>query len=146
MILIYIHGWWLCFWKMIHVCPLVSKCLYMILTCFSDFAMPNLCLDDLFWSYGPLICHHECLARMLYLVDGHKFLFVARTFHVPIWIWKWNVNILENVLPCHMCLIYLLLGTKQLHDAYQWEVSYIEVGTRLSGFDMRCLRVFMMIL
>jgi hypothetical protein len=30
-----------------------------------------------------LICHHECLAPMLYLVEGHKFLFVAKTFHVP---------------------------------------------------------------
>jgi hypothetical protein len=30
-----------------------------------------------------LICHHECLALLLYLVEGHKFLFVAKTFHVP---------------------------------------------------------------
>jgi hypothetical protein len=30
-----------------------------------------------------LICHQECLALLLYLVEGHKFLFVAKTFHVP---------------------------------------------------------------
>jgi hypothetical protein len=30
-----------------------------------------------------LISHHECLAPMLYLVEGHKFLFVTKTFHVP---------------------------------------------------------------
>jgi hypothetical protein len=29
-----------------------------------------------------LICHHECLALLLYLVEGHKFPFVAKTFHV----------------------------------------------------------------
>jgi hypothetical protein len=84
-----------------------------------------------------LIFHHECLAHLLYLVEGHKFLFVSKIFHVPIWIRKWNVNCLENVLPFHMCLIYLLLGAKPLHDAYQWEVSYIEVGTWLGGFDMK---------
>jgi hypothetical protein len=30
-----------------------------------------------------LICHHECLALLLYLVEGHKLLFVAKTFDVP---------------------------------------------------------------
>jgi hypothetical protein len=34
-----------------------------------------------------LICHHEGSALMLYLVEGHKFLFVAKTFHVP------NINL-----------------------------------------------------
>jgi hypothetical protein len=28
------------------------------------------------------------------------------------------------------------LGAKPLHDSYQREVSYIEVGTWLGGFDM----------
>jgi hypothetical protein len=58
----------------------------MILTCFSGFVMLNLFLDDLLliiWAQR-LICRHECLARMLYLVEGHKFLIVAKTFHVPI--------------------------------------------------------------
>jgi hypothetical protein len=35
-----------------------------------------------------------------------------------------------------MCLIFIALGAKPLHDAYQWEVSYIELGTWLGGFDM----------
>jgi hypothetical protein len=30
----------------------------------------------------------------------------------------------------------LALGAKPLHDAYQLEVSYVEVGTWLGGFDM----------
>jgi hypothetical protein len=30
-----------------------------------------------------LICHHECLALLIYLVEEPKFLFVAKTFHVP---------------------------------------------------------------
>jgi hypothetical protein len=30
------------------------------------------------WSQR-LICHHEYLALLLYLVEGHKFLFVACT-------------------------------------------------------------------
>jgi hypothetical protein len=33
-------------------------------------------------------------------------------------------------------LILIALGAELLHDAYQWEVSYIEVGTWLGGFDM----------
>jgi hypothetical protein len=45
MILVYIHGWWLCFWKMSHACSLVSKCLYMILTCFSGLAMLHVTPD-----------------------------------------------------------------------------------------------------
>jgi hypothetical protein len=36
------------FHKLLHVCSLVSKCLYMILTCFSGLAMLNLWLDNLF--------------------------------------------------------------------------------------------------
>jgi hypothetical protein len=72
-----------------------------------------------------LICHHECLALMLYLVEGHKFLFVAKTFHVPYANLKMNANCLENVLPCHLCLFYISLGAKSLHVAYQWEVSYV---------------------
>jgi hypothetical protein len=35
-----------------------------------------------------------------------------------------------------MCLIYLLLGAKPLNDAYQRDVSYIEVDTWLGGVDM----------
>jgi hypothetical protein len=69
---------------MSHVCSLVNKCHYMILTCFSGLAMLNLWLDKLIliiWGQR-LICRHECLALMLYLVEGHKFLFVAKTFHV----------------------------------------------------------------
>jgi uncharacterized metal-binding protein len=40
-----------------------------------------------------LICHHECLDLMLYLVEGHKFLFVAKTSHVP------NMNL---IMKCKM--------------------------------------------
>jgi hypothetical protein len=36
------------FSKMSYVCSLVSKCLYMILTCFSGLAMLKLLLDSLF--------------------------------------------------------------------------------------------------
>jgi hypothetical protein len=60
-----------------------------------------------------LICHHECLATMLYLVEVHKLLFVAKTFHVPYINLKINVNCLENVLNL------LPLGAKPLHDANQ---------------------------
>jgi hypothetical protein len=76
-----------------------------------------------------LICHHECLALLLYLMEGHKFLFVAKTFHVPFTNLKMKWKLLGNVLPCHMCWISFALGAKPLLDAYQWEVSYIEVGT-----------------
>jgi hypothetical protein len=83
-----------------------------------------------------LICHHECLTPLLYLVEEHNFLFVAKTFHVPFISLKMKWKMLGNVLPCHMCWIQFALGAKPLHDAYQWEVSYIEVGTWLGGFDM----------
>jgi hypothetical protein len=62
---------------MLHVCPIVSKFLYMVITCFSGIAMLNLCLDDfilIIWGQR-LICHHECLARLIYLVEGHKFFY-----------------------------------------------------------------------
>jgi hypothetical protein len=77
------------FFKMSHICSLLSKCLYMTLTYFSGFSMLNLWLDSLFliiWGQR-LIYHHECLAPMLYLVERHKFLFVTKTFHVP------NINL-----------------------------------------------------
>jgi hypothetical protein len=50
---------------------------------------------------------------MLYLVEVHKLLFVAKTFHVPYINLKINVNCLENVLNL------LTLGAKPLHDANQ---------------------------
>jgi hypothetical protein len=52
MILIYIHGWWLCFWKMSHVCSLMCKCLYMVLRYFSGLVMLNLWLDS--WLASPV--------------------------------------------------------------------------------------------
>jgi hypothetical protein len=36
-------------------------------------------------------------------VEGIKFLFVAKTFHVPFINLKMKCKILGNVLPCHMC-------------------------------------------
>jgi hypothetical protein len=86
---------------MSHVCSLVSKYLYMILTCFIGFVMLNLCLDDLIliiWGQW-LICHHECLAPMLYLVVGHKLFFVANTFHVPNMNLKMKCKLLEKCAP-----------------------------------------------
>jgi hypothetical protein len=71
------------------------------------------------WMFSP----------MLYLVEGISSFLSQRHFMYQIWIWKWNVNCLENVLTYHMCLIQFTLGAKSLHDAYQWEVSYIEVGS-----------------
>jgi hypothetical protein len=52
-----------------------------------------------------LICHQECLAPMLYLVEGHKFLFVTKTFHVPNINLKMKCKILGKCAPCHMCKI-----------------------------------------
>jgi hypothetical protein len=42
------------FLKMSHICSLMCKCLYMILTCFSGFTMLNLWLDSYFIDHmGP---------------------------------------------------------------------------------------------
>jgi hypothetical protein len=47
---------------------------------------------------------------MLYLVEEHKFLFVAKTFHVQNMNLKMNANCLENVLRSHViCAKYNLL-------------------------------------
>jgi hypothetical protein len=46
-----------------------------------------------------LICHHECLALMLYLVEGHKFLFVAKAFHVPNMNLKMKCKLLGKCAP-----------------------------------------------
>jgi hypothetical protein len=82
----YIHGWWLCFLKICHM---------YALSCVNAFIwswyvlVAWLCLicgwiASLLIICGQrLICHHECLALLPYLVEGHKFLFVAKTFHVP---------------------------------------------------------------
>jgi hypothetical protein len=86
------------------------------------------------------ICHPECLAYM-HLMEKPKLLFAAKSLHVPCLIcksWKWYVRCLclKNVLPCHKYFKFLILDAKPLHDVHQWEVSYLEVNTWLSGFDM----------
>jgi hypothetical protein len=80
-----IHGWWLIF----------EKCHIHALSCVNAYIwswhilVALLCLlcgwiASLLIIWGQrLICHHECLALLLNLVEGHKFLFVAKTFHVP---------------------------------------------------------------
>jgi hypothetical protein len=52
-----------------------------------------------------LICHHECLALLLYLMQGHKLLFVAKTFHVPIM----NLKMLGKCAPMSYVLILNLV-------------------------------------
>jgi hypothetical protein len=56
-----------------------------------------------------LICHHECLALLLYLVEGHKFLFVAKTFHVPITNLKMKCKMLGKCAPMSYVLNLNLL-------------------------------------
>jgi hypothetical protein len=83
------------FWKLSHECSLVSQCLYMILTC----------LDSLFWSYGAkgsfaiMNVYPSCFI----LWRGISSFLSQRHFMYQIWIWKWKVNCLENVLPFHRC-------------------------------------------
>jgi hypothetical protein len=52
-----------------------------------------------------LICHHECLALLLSLVEGHKFLFVAKTFHVPSMNLKMKCKMLEKCALMSYALI-----------------------------------------
>jgi hypothetical protein len=47
-----------------------------------------------------------------------------------------EMPMLKNVLPCHKCFKFLILGAKPLHDVHQGEVSYLEVDTWHCGFDM----------
>jgi hypothetical protein len=145
--LVWLSSWWSWFISMVDGYAF-EKCHIYALSCVNAFILSWhvlvawLCLvcvwiSSLLIIWGQrLIFHHECLALLLYLVEGHKFFFVAKTFHVPNMNLKMNCKMLENVLPCHRCLIEFALGAKPLHDAYQWEVSYIEIGTWLGGFDM----------
>jgi hypothetical protein len=93
---------------MSYVCSLVSKCIYMILTCFSGLAMLSLWLD-IIWGQR-LICHYECLALMLYLVEGHKLFFVAKTFHVPNMNLKMKCKFLGKCAPMSYVLNLICIG------------------------------------
>jgi hypothetical protein len=79
-----IHGWWL-FLKMSHICSLMCNAfiwswhVLVALLCLICCWIASLLI---IWGQR-LNCHHECLALLLHLMEGHKFLFVAKTFHVP---------------------------------------------------------------
>jgi hypothetical protein len=55
---------------------------------------------------------------MLDIVEGHKFLFVAKTFHVSISNLKAKCKLLGKCAPMSYLLIFTL-GAKPLHDTYQ---------------------------
>jgi hypothetical protein len=57
-----------------------------------------------------LSCHHECLALLLYLVEGPKFLFVAKTFHVPIMNLKMKCKMLGKCAPMSYVLNLICFG------------------------------------
>jgi hypothetical protein len=57
-----------------------------------------------------LTCHHECLALMLYLVEGHKFLFVTKTFHVPSMNLKMKCKMLGKCAPMSYVLNLIYFG------------------------------------
>jgi hypothetical protein len=83
-----------------------------------------------------LICHHECLALLLYLVEGHKFLFVAKTFHVPNKNLKMKCKMLGKCALMSYVLILNLFWVLNRCMMPTNEKSHIEVGTWLGGFDM----------
>jgi hypothetical protein len=56
---------------------------------------------------------------MLYLVEWYKFLFVAKTFHVPNMNLKMKCKLLEKCALMSYVLIFFALGAKPLHGAYQ---------------------------
>jgi hypothetical protein len=107
---------------MSHVCFLVSNAfiwswqvlvVWLCLIC----GMDNFFL--IIWGQR-LICHHERLAPMIDLVEGHKFLFVAKTFHVPNMNLKLKCKFLGKYVPMCRWVPRLALGAKPLHDTYQW--------------------------
>jgi hypothetical protein len=56
---------------------------------------------------------------MLYLVEGHKSLFVAKTFHVPNMNLKMKCKLLGKcALMSYVLNLKFALGAKPLHDAY----------------------------
>jgi hypothetical protein len=47
---------------------------------------------------------------MIYLVEGHKFLFVAKTFHVPNMNLKMKCRLLGKCAPMSYVLILIFFG------------------------------------
>jgi hypothetical protein len=79
---------------------------------FSGFAMLNLWWIAsllIIWSQR-LICHHECLALLPYLLEGHKFLFLTKTFHVPIMNLKMKCKMLGKCAPMSDVLNLIYFG------------------------------------
>jgi hypothetical protein len=108
-----IHGWWLCF---------LTNCHMYALSCVNAFIwswhvlVAWLCLicgwiASLLIIWGQrLTCHHECLALLIYLVEGPKFLFVVKTFHVPIMNLKMNCKMLGKCAPMSYVLNLICFG------------------------------------
>jgi hypothetical protein len=57
-----------------------------------------------------LICHHECLAPMLYLVEDQKFLSVTNTFHVSNMNLKMKCKLLGKYVPMSYVLNLICFG------------------------------------
>jgi hypothetical protein len=57
-----------------------------------------------------LICHHECLALLLHLVEGPKFLCVAKTFDVPNMNLKMMCKMLGKCAPMSYVLNLICFG------------------------------------
>jgi hypothetical protein len=107
-----IHGWWLCFWK----CHMYALSCVNASIWFWHGLVALLCLICgwianwlIIWGQR-LICHHECLALLFYLVEGHKFLFVAKTFNVPFTNLKMKWKMLGKYSPMSYVLNLICFG------------------------------------
>jgi hypothetical protein len=141
-----LHGWWLCFEKY-YICALS-------------------CVNAFIWSWHVLVAwcgwiaslliiwgqrlnyHHKCLTLMLYLVEGHKFLFVEKTFHVPNMNLKMKCKMLGKCAPVSYVLNLNLLWVLNVAWCLPMR-SLIYISRHMARWlwhDMRCLWMFVMVL
>jgi hypothetical protein len=119
--LVWLSSWWSCLIIMVDS-YVFEKCHMYALSCVNAFIwswhalvawLCSICgwIASLLIVWGQrLICHHECSALLLYLVEGHKFLFVAKTFHVPIMNLKIKCKMLAKCSPMSYVLILMCFG------------------------------------
>jgi hypothetical protein len=138
-----IHGWLLCFEKRhIYALSCVNAFIWSwhVLVAWLFLICGWIASLLIIWGQR-LICHHECLALLLYLVKGPKFLFVAKTFHVPNMNLKMKCKMLGKCAPMSYVLNYVAwcLPMRSLIHRSRHMARWL-------WHDMRYLWVFVMVL
>jgi hypothetical protein len=158
--LVWLSSWWSWFISTVDGYVFLKICHMYALSCVNTFIwswhvlVAWLCLifgwiSSLLIIWGQrLIFHHECLALSPYLVEGHKFLFVAKTFHVPNMNMKMKCKMLGKCSLMSHVLNLICFGCYTVAWCLPMR-SLIYRSRHMARWlwhDMRCLWVFVMVL